>query len=72
MRDCMMRVCWIVLAFVLCGREFFWTTKKGPTNNVDPNLLLTVIIKIFFHLGIQNNKRILLPWREQSAQALLW
>lgn len=63
---------WIVFAFVLCGCEF-WTTKKGPTDNVDPNLLLmTVIIKIFFHLGTQNNKRILLPWREQSAQVPLW
>ena len=70
MRDCVACVD-RTFAFVLCGREFL-DNKKGPTNNVDPNLLLTVIIKIFCHLGIQNNKRILLPWREQSAQVPLW
>ena len=61
----------LYFAFVLCGREFLGN-KKGSTLLVGPFLLLTVIIKIFCHLGTQNNKRILLPWREQSAQALLW
>lgn len=56
---------------VLYGCERNLWQQKGSTNNVDPNLLLTVI-KIFCHLGTQNNKRIQPPWREQSAQVPLW
>lgn len=64
-------VCGSYLPLYYVGMNFFGQ-QKGPTNNVDPFLLLTVIIKIFCHLGTQNNKRILLPWREQSAQVPLW